>query len=694
MYDSIKNKNSIILWAEAVCYQNYGNMLSSIGKYQKALTIHKTSLKKYLKIEAEFKNKEISDLLGIKNSIAITTMLIGLDYKHLNDFVNYEKKVYSALHLIDSITIMDDDQLLAKSILFMNVGNLIKWGKILDPANSYNKEIDKMVEKKSFSTLNIENGELNNLIDNNKDAIPYYEKAIKIQEKLYKKNPKAYIERLAHSYINMARAIQVVNPDSSKTFFIKSTKLYMTLAEDYPIIYIPSIIGNLVDMRVNNFSVMFQFIEKYHDLKNEYSKQTLDSIWIADYKEDLKRNNILISALNMADNPCENLSSYVFNRIHSIYYMQEIALNDFYKVSSNPLILKEIGMLSFKKNDFSCSNQEKIDNAISAIEAFSKYEKYDRQKASAYLAYSYNRLAFYYIMDNNLKNAKDATKSGLKYEIFEKELNTNYAIISLLEKDLNRAIDNLKNNIDENYIEEIENKIIKLNNYDLTNKLFVEFNKELQKHKTKHSIVSELIKRAKKNKEIGDSIKHLENISIDTVKYYYNQSILFYDKALKKDRKTQYLYSLSFIYQRLNSLETKNYKIKVKNQRKSILLKEEVLKNVPDNQKIKTDLSSAYGNLSWYLLFDKQFDSAIIYAKEGIKLDKTQTWILTNLAHGYLLNGNYHKARKIYLEYKDKPYIENKNYKTFGEVFISDINELKKAEIHNENFEKILKELK
>lgn len=65
------------------------------------------------------------------------------------------------------------------------------------------------------------------------------------------------------------------------------------------------------------------------------------------------------------------------------------------------------------------------------------------------------------------------------------------------------------------------------------------------------------------------------------------------------------------------------------------------------------DSSSVAGlcwNLSWYQLFSQNFIDAIRTAKRGIALDRSKALgIQTNLAHGYLLNGQFEEAKKLYL---------------------------------------------
>ena len=50
----------------------------------------------------------------------------------------------------------------------------------------------------------------------------------------------------------------------------------------------------------------------------------------------------------------------------------------------------------------------------------------------------------------------------------------------------------------------------------------------------------------------------------------------------------------------------------------------------------------------------REFAKAEQYAREGIEVDSTQTFIYTNLASSLLLQGKYSEAEYIYTIYKDE----------------------------------------
>ena len=96
------------------------------------------------------------------------------------------------------------------------------------------------------------------------------------------------------------------------------------------------------------------------------------------------------------------------------------------------------------------------------------------------------------------------------------------------------------------------------------------------------------------------------------------------------------------------------------------------------------------GSLSWHQLFAGQYDDAVLSAKVGIALAPSEMFIYGNLAHGYLLGGQYEKARKIYLEHVGKKI----DTETWTSVAIQDFKALRKAGINNEHMDSLAAQMK
>jgi tetratricopeptide (TPR) repeat protein len=95
-----------------------------------------------------------------------------------------------------------------------------------------------------------------------------------------------------------------------------------------------------------------------------------------------------------------------------------------------------------------------------------------------------------------------------------------------------------------------------------------------------------------------------------------------------------------------------------------------------------------YGNLGWVELFARQPKESIAASLKGLELDSTQVWMNSNLAHAYLLDGQFEKAKDIYLKYWNDD-IEQGG--TFGEAVQSDFKELRKAGITSPDMDRMEK---
>lgn len=94
--------------------------------------------------------------------------------------------------------------------------------------------------------------------------------------------------------------------------------------------------------------------------------------------------------------------------------------------------------------------------------------------------------------------------------------------------------------------------------------------------------------------------------------------------------------------------------------------------------------STTLGNHSFCCIFMQEFSKAEQYAREGIEVDPTQTFIYTNLASSLLLQGKYKEAEEIYKKYKielkDSFLSDFEQFETEGiipEIYQSDVEKIK-----------------
>lgn len=94
-----------------------------------------------------------------------------------------------------------------------------------------------------------------------------------------------------------------------------------------------------------------------------------------------------------------------------------------------------------------------------------------------------------------------------------------------------------------------------------------------------------------------------------------------------------------------------------------------------------------YNNLGYCYILTKQYLKAIKYLKEGEKIDETDLMIKGNLAHAYLLNGDFEIAKNIYLKYKSQNINGNQSW---SEMVKTDFKDFKENGLQSEHYDEIL----
>jgi WD40 repeat protein len=89
-------------------------------------------------------------------------------------------------------------------------------------------------------------------------------------------------------------------------------------------------------------------------------------------------------------------------------------------------------------------------------------------------------------------------------------------------------------------------------------------------------------------------------------------------------------------------------------------------------------LGSMYGNFSWYALFAQKPADAIEAASKATNLNG-KNWPKTNLAHAYLLTGNWEMAQRIYTELKPLPDDSREDEQMMAPTIYQDLKKLADA---------------
>jgi tetratricopeptide (TPR) repeat protein len=110
------------------------------------------------------------------------------------------------------------------------------------------------------------------------------------------------------------------------------------------------------------------------------------------------------------------------------------------------------------------------------------------------------------------------------------------------------------------------------------------------------------------------------------------------------------------------------------------------LEQEADNSRKALELA----NVAWEQIEKKDFEGAIKSCKVGLTLDDENYYLQGNLAHAYLLSGNYDEAISIYRKYYGKPFSETMSWK---EMIKTDFEAFRSKGFDAANMDKALKDL-
>ncbi|MGK4568667.1 tetratricopeptide repeat protein [Flavobacterium sp. 3HN19-14] len=94
-----------------------------------------------------------------------------------------------------------------------------------------------------------------------------------------------------------------------------------------------------------------------------------------------------------------------------------------------------------------------------------------------------------------------------------------------------------------------------------------------------------------------------------------------------------------------------------------------------------------FNALGQYYLYSKQYEKAIQMLKAGEKIDNSELRIKLNLAHAYLLDGDYKSAKELHKKYMSQNITAKQSWKAQTKA---DFEDFKNAGIESKDFERIL----
>lgn len=113
--------------------------------------------------------------------------------------------------------------------------------------------------------------------------------------------------------------------------------------------------------------------------------------------------------------------------------------------------------------------------------------------------------------------------------------------------------------------------------------------------------------------------------------------------------------------------------------------------NPDDSSQIKQNIANNYNSLGWNCILVKKFDSLIYIFNKSLDYDSNYVYPKENMAHAYLFNNQFKKAKELYLKYKDLPFDETNGFPTYKSAFLDDFNQFKQRGIKNDHIDEIVR---
>ena len=112
------------------------------------------------------------------------------------------------------------------------------------------------------------------------------------------------------------------------------------------------------------------------------------------------------------------------------------------------------------------------------------------------------------------------------------------------------------------------------------------------------------------------------------------------------------------------------------------------IKDIQKAVKLDPKNGDYYLDLGWYQLFNRKPREAIAASLKALELSPNDAVLIkTNLAHGYLLDNQFEKAKAIYLENKDTKLRDDQ--RSFNQAVLDDFKEFRDAGITHPDMDKI-----
>ncbi len=473
-------------------------------------------------------------------------------------------------------------------------------------------------------------------------AIRNYKSALKIYTKKTELENKEFYPHLANTHFAIAVAYQNIKDlYNAKTHFKLTVKWYNYLPDQsfnklkanahYELGNIYTEEFNLFDAQVNYSKALKFYKDLYENGENIY-KPFLAAVL----------NNLGVTFKSMSEHQ-KALEHYqqALNFYQDLTETSSALFLPYVAATFNSLSILYAEMKNFK---------EAVKNIHETVRIYNDLTDEYPKEYTHYLATSLHNLGLFYFELN-------------KIELAEKYFNQALSIRKRIAVNQPEAFDAdvcaTALNLIELYQTQLENKV----DFSFKTKcldLLSDVDKRLQNYDETKPVIKSM------KSDCQYYLDYFNQITIEKIKV---------DSTLKK---------VDDLTREINS--TIHPKEKIIFQQEIIEMLEEFFKKTPQNNKLKNELAYAYNDLSWLYLRLKKFSKAEHIILKARSLDQPVLSLKCNLAHSYLLQDKFVKAKDLYLELANE---KNSNNEPYISTILSDFEKLKTDGINHKDFDKI-----
>ncbi len=521
------------------------------------------------------------------------------------------------------------------------------------------------------------------------DAEQMYEESLEIYRKLSKENPQVYESDVAKALNNMAMLYSDIQRYSeAERMYEESLEIYSELAKDNPQVY-----ESDVAMALNALAILYADTQRYSDAEQMYEESL-------EIRRKLAKDNPQVYEPDVAA-VLNNLAILYSDtqRYSDAEQMYEESLEIYRKLSKeNPqvyesYVAKALNALANLYADIQ-RYSESEQNYKESLRIYQKLAKENPQMYESEFASVLNNLASLYFDMEHYSKCECMCKESLEirrqlakdnpqvYEPCVAEALYNLAILYHTIQRYSEA--------EQMYVESLEiYKRLSNTNPQIYESYCMELIIDLTGLYEEHLVMYKQLLKENKSCEIEIAIICEKLGFLYAMQENYAEAILYYEivsfifgeiKDTGEIYFSKYIDILYVLYDLY--YKTFDYSKLYKTTEEMLPIIKGMYDREPEQN--KEDYSITIGSHSFCCMFNKEFTKAEQYAREGLEIDPTQTFIYTNLASSLLLQGKYNDAEKIYKQYKTE----------LKDSFLSDFEQFEEAGIIPKKYKSDVEKIK